>query len=253
MRYFIHLSYNGAAYHGWQLQDNADSVQQRIAESLQHLLHRKIDIIGCGRTDTGVHAKNFYAHFDYCKRISAEEIEKLLFKLNRFLPEDIAVFSIRAVKDDAHARFSPISREYKYYLITKKDAFWKDYAYYQYGDIDIKKMNKAAEKLLHHSDFTSFSKSRTQTKTNNCTILYALWTKEADNRLCFTIKADRFLRNMVRAIAGTLLDVGIHKISVEEFVQIIESKSRSNAGYSVPAKALFLTEVEYPKDIYIDY
>ena len=248
MRYFIHLSYNGKAYHGWQQQDNADTVQQRIAESLTHLLYHKIDVVGCGRTDAGVHTKNFYAHFDYCKRISAEQIEKLLFKLNRFLPEDIAVFSIRAVKDDAHARFSPISREYKYYLINKKDAFWKDYAYYQYGDIDIKKMNKAAEKLLHHSDFTSFSKSRTQTKTNNCSVSYALWTKEDDYRFCFTIKANRFLRNMVRAIVGTLVDVGKEKISIDDFVKIIEAKDRAVAGQSAPAKGLFLTDVVYPTD-----
>ena len=245
MRYFIHLSYNGAAYHGWQLQDNADSVQQRIAESLQHLLHRKIDIIGCGRTDTGVHAKNFYAHFDYCKPISTEEIEKLLFKINRFLPEDIAVFSIRAVKDDAHARFSPISREYKYYLITKKDAFWKDYAYYQYGDIDIKKMNKAAEKLLHHNDFTSFSKYNPDLKHCICNIL-DFNLKESDSDIIFTISANRFLHNMVRRIIGTLLTISHTKQDPAIIVDLFNAKDPTHKLiYTAPPQGLYLKQVEY--------
>ncbi len=249
-RYFIHLAYNGSAFHGWQLQENALTVQQAINESLTTLLQKEVNVVGCGRTDTGVHASNFYAHFNLEDELDKADFEKLTFKLNRFLPKEIVVFDIRAVKDKAHARFDPISRTYKYYINRKKDPFNDDFSYYLYGDLDIDLMNEAAQKMMAFNDFTSFSKLHTQTKTNNCKITEAVWSVQ-DHQLIFTITADRFLRNMVRAIVGTLLEVGQHKITVKEFMQIIENKNRSEAGYSVPAKALFLEKVKYPEGIWL--
>ena len=249
-RYFIHLAYKGSGYHGWQLQENAPTVQQYINEGLQTLLKKKINVTGCGRTDTGVHANNFYAHFDLDQEISENDLTDLCFKLNRFLPTEIAVFSINMVKEKAHARFDPLSRTYKYFINRIKDPFMDDYSYYLYGELDIDLMNEAANEMMNYTDFTSFSKLHTQTKTNNCKIMEANWNVDR-HQLIFTIKADRFLRNMVRAIVGTLLEVGQHKISIEEFKNIIESKNRNDAGYSVPAKALFLDEVKYPDDIWL--
>lgn len=206
--------------------------------------------MGAGRTDTGVHSKEFFAHFDFMGELSTEDKNKLVYRLNKFLNNDISIIDIIDVKDDAHARFDALSRTYKYYVNTFKDPFDKDFSYFVYGDIDVEVMNKAAAILFDYIDFSSFSKSKTQVKTNNCKIYQAEWKKEND-KLVFTIKANRFLRNMVRAIVGTLIDVGKHKISIEDFEKIIESKNRSEAGYSVPAKGLFLYKIEYPKEIFI--
>jgi len=249
-RYFIHLAYNGADYHGWQVQDNAPTVQESVNKALSTLLNTDINVIGCGRTDTGVHASDFYAHFDLDRNLAEKEKIDLVFKLNRFLPISIVVFDIIPVKIDANSRFDAICRTYKYYLNLRKDPFFDEFSYFVYGDLDVELMNEAAIEMMRFTDFTSFSKLHTQTKTNNCKITQAEW-KVDGHKLIFTIKADRFLRNMVRSIVGTLLDVGRKKITIEDFKQIIESKSRSEAGYSVPAKALFLEKVEYPTDIWV--
>ncbi|MCF8299202.1 MAG: tRNA pseudouridine(38-40) synthase TruA [Saprospiraceae bacterium] len=248
-RYFIQLSYNGANYHGWQLQDNSISVQQVLNEAISLLLNSNISITGVGRTDTGVHAKEFYAHFDY-ENINEEQSKQLVYKLNKFLPNDISIKKIVPVKNDANARFDAISRTYKYYISLNKNPFFDLLSYYLYGELDVDKMNEAAKVLFDYNDFTSFSKTGTQVKTNNCKIYHAAW-EQNDEMLVFTIKADRFLRNMVRAIVGTLLDIGRGKIDILEFRNIIESKNRSDAGYSVPAKALFLTKIEYPDSIFL--
>ena len=246
-RYFIKLAYNGEKYHGWQTQPNAPSVQQTINEAISTILQQKINIVGCGRTDTGVHAKEFYAHFDLGISIS-DNLENITNRLNHFLPKDISIFKIIPVKPDMHARFDAISRSYKYLISTRKDPFYKDFSYYLHEPLDVAKMNEAAKILFEFKDFTSFSKVHTQVKTNNCRIMEAFW-EETGHLLVFNITADRFLRNMVRAIVGTLLDVGRGKITINDFRQIIESKNRSNAGYSVPAKGLFLTHIQYPEGI----
>lgn len=249
-RYFLYLSYDGSAFHGWQLQDNAPTVQQFINEGLSALLKQEINVVGCGRTDAGVHARNFYAHFNLKVELSDLEQADIIFKLNRFLPKEIAIRNLQQVRPDAHARFDPVSRTYKYFIHRKKDPFLENRSYYLYGLIDIELMNEATKVMMQFTDFTSFSKLHTQTKTNDCKISQAIW-EEKEHQLIFTITADRFLRNMVRAIVGTLLEVGRHKISLDEFKNVIESRNRSEAGYSVPAKALFLEDVEYPKEIWI--
>ena len=247
-RYFIKLAYKGSNYHGWQLQGNTSTIQLAINNALSTILSEEINIIGCGRTDTGVHARNFYAHFNLEKEINKVDIQKLIFKLNSFLSRDIVILEIFAVHPEAHARFDAISRTYQYFISKNKDPFTQDISYHLFGDIDVELMNKGAKLLFDYSDFTSFSKSNTQVKTNICKITKAEWI-ENENQIIFTISADRFLRNMVRAIVGTLIDLGLKKISLDDVKKIIESKNRSNAGYSVPAKGLFLTEVKYPKKI----
>lgn len=249
-RYFMHLAYKGTGFHGWQLQDNAPTVQEFINTGLQNLLKGEINVTGCGRTDTGVHARNFYAHFDFEEVLTKEECIDLCFKLNRFLPREITILKIFPVRENAHARFDALSRTYKYYINRRKDPFLDDYSFYLFGDLDVELMNKAALEMMTYNNFTSFSKLHTQTKTNDCRIMEARWEEEG-HKLIFTIKADRFLRNMVRAIVGTLLEVGQHKISIEDFKNIIEKKNRSDAGYSVPAKGLFLEEVQYPDEIWL--
>lgn len=244
-RYFIKLAYNGQNYNGWQIQDNAPSVQQAINEAISVVLQQKINIVGCGRTDAGVHARQFYAHFDLDKRFDQSELENLKNKLNGILSWDISILNIFPVNNDIHARFSAIKRSYQYIIAKRKDPFSYDSAVYYPHQLNLENMNEAAALLLIYSDFTSFSKLHTQVKTNNCKIESAQWI-EKDHRLIFNISADRFLRNMVRAIVGTLIDVGREKISLKEFKTIIESKNRSNAGFSVPAKGLYLTEVIYP-------
>jgi tRNA pseudouridine38-40 synthase len=246
-RYFIQLSFNGEAYHGWQSQKDSNSVQDELCKALSVILKSEITVTGAGRTDAGVHAKDFYAHFDSEKNNLNEN--KFIFKLNKFLPSDIAIKNIFKVKPNAHARFDAISRTYVYQIIKNKNPFYTNSAYYYYGDLDIALMNKASEILFEYSDFTSFSKVKTQTKTNNCKIMKAQWEQKED-LILFTIKANRFLRNMVRAIVGTMLEVGKNKISLKDFENIIESKNRSNAGYSVPAKGLFLINVEYSEKIF---
>ena len=249
-RYFIKLAFNGKNYHGWQMQDNALTIQSVINDTLSKLLNEEINVTGCGRTDTGAHAKEFYAHFDINKFLNKNDRDNIVFKLNNFLDDSIVIFNIIPVKPNAHARFDAISRTYQYFITRQKDPFDNDFSYYVYGDINIDLMNEGAKILYEYEDFTSFSKLHTDVKTNNCTILYAKWAAN-EYKLIFTITADRFLRNMVRAIVGTLLDIGKKKITLEEFRKIIESKNRSDAGYSVPAKGLFLTKIKYSDDIFI--
>jgi tRNA pseudouridine38-40 synthase len=251
MRYFIHLSYNGTNFCGWQIQPNEPSVQETIEKALFYILKEKINITGCGRTDTGVHALSYCAHFDF-KEMTNEELEKLTYRLNAFFSYDIRIISIKKVKDDAHARFDAISRTYKYYIATQKQPFNNDFTYYLPRPLNIEKMNLACKKLLAYTDFTSFSKLHTQVNNNNCTINFASWEKKGD-LLVFTINANRFLRNMVRSIVGTMIEVGLEKINVEEFCKIIEEKDRASAGVSVAAKALFLFDVVYEKGIFLDF
>ena len=246
-RYFIEISYKGTSYHGWQVQPNALSVQEILNNCLSKLLSEEIYVVGAGRTDTGVHAKQLFAHFDLDDLIV--DIPSFIGRLNAFLPKDIAVISLRKVQLDAHARFDAISRTYHYLVIQQKNPFKEEGAYLFHKNLDVAKMNEAAQCLFNFKDFSSFSKSDTQTKTNNCNIMQAQWEKEKE-LLVFTIQADRFLRNMVRAIVGTLIDVGIGKITQQDFVNIIQSKKRSNAGSSVPAKGLYLVQVDYPKNIW---
>lgn len=242
MRYFIEIAYNGSAYHGWQKQPEQITVQGVLEAALATALQQKIDTTGAGRTDTGVHALQFFAHFDVEKKIV--DIENLIYKLNTILPADVAVRSIFKVAKKKHARFDALAREYTYYVNIKKDPFKQNSAYYVKKKLDIDLMNKAAEVLLKYTDFQTFSKVKTDVKTYNCKLEYAVWKKEGDV-LVFRIRADRFLRNMVRSIVGTLLDVGTGKTELKKMEKIIESKKRSKAGKSVPAHALFLTKVEY--------
>ncbi|MDR0367602.1 MAG: tRNA pseudouridine(38-40) synthase TruA [Bacteroidales bacterium] len=250
MRYFLKLAYNGQHYFGWQIQANAVSVQEVLTNAIQLLLKEKINLVGAGRTDTGVHAKEFYAHFDTQTCFDPTTKNNFLKRLNSFLPSNIVIYDMLPVKNSAHARFDAISRTYKYYVLTKKDPFLTDFAYRVFYPLDMKKMNDCCKKLMDYTDFTSFSKVHTQTLTNNCKIASAHWEEQEDGLLFFEITADRFLRNMVRAIAGTLLDVGRGKLSIADFCTIIEQKDRCAAGTSVAAHALFLEKIVYPKDIW---
>ncbi len=247
MRYFIYFAYDGTNYSGWQVQPNAITVQAVFNKSISTVLRSEIEVVAAGRTDAGVHAKELVAHFDVEKEIENKAF--FLYKMNSLLPKDIAVHKLKRVNDDAHARFDAISRKYEYHIITQKDVFLENYAMRIHQDLDFELMNQVTEILFQYTDFTSFSKLHTDVKTNNCVIKYAKWEKMTD-RWIFKIKADRFLRNMVRAIVGTLLDVGRKKITIEDFKKIIEAKDRCRAGASVPAKALFLVNVDYPKNIF---
>jgi len=249
-RYFAKLSYNGKAYHGWQWQDNAITVQQALEEALSVIFTGKIAVTGAGRTDTGVHAREFYAHFDHEKHFEDAELKEKTYKLNGFLPDDIYIYDIAQVKDDAHARFSALSRTYEYIISTRKDPFNSELAWLVYGDLDIEEMNKGAAILLEYTDFTSFSKLHTQVNTNNCNVKEAVWERK-DHLIVFNIRADRFLRNMVRAIVGTLVDIGNKKTNIEDLRNIIEARDRSEAGFSVPAHGLFLVNIEYDSSIWI--
>lgn len=247
-RYFIRLQYNGKNYFGWQIQKNEISVQAMINQALTTILKKETNVVGCGRTDTGVHAKDFFAHFELDDQLTISELKTLNQKMNGFLPEDISILSVFAVDAKAHARFDAVSRTYQYIISRRKDPFCQYFAYHFHFNLDIETMNKGAEILQEYIDFTSFSKVKTQVKTNNCKISKAYW-KEDGHILTFTITADRFLRNMVRAIVGTLLDLGQGKFTLNDLRRIIESKNRSNAGYSVPAKGLYLTKIVYPESI----
>ena len=246
MRFFIELSYKGTNYHGWQVQPNANTVQAEINKALSLILNAKIEVSGAGRTDAGVHAKQMFAHFDWDKEF---DFHTTIIKLNSFLANDIAVRSFFKVKDEVSSRFDALSRIYHYNIVQQKSPFKKT-AYFVYKPLDVKQMNLACQFLLGKQDFTSFSKANTQTFTNNCNVMLANWQWQ-DGELVFTIKADRFLRNMVRAIVGTLLEVGIGKIKAVQVKEIIDQNDRCMAGTSVPANALFLSEIEYPKDIFI--
>ena len=242
MRFFIELSFNGSNLHGWQIQPNANTIQAELNKALSAILNNVISVVGAGRTDAGVHAKQMFAHFDFEGDL---ETEILLTKLNGVLPNNISIHQIFKVDDNAHARFDAISRTYQYYIINKKNPFNKN-VYLHYKTLNIDAMNLACKYVLGKQDFTSFSKLHTQTHTNNCDVMIANWQQQ-ENELIFTIKADRFLRNMVRAIVGTLLEVGEGKIIAEKIKEIIAKKDRSEAGISVPAHALFITKIEYPE------
>lgn len=241
MRYFIELSYKGTNYHGWQIQPDASSVQEEITKALATILQEKILLVGAGRTDAGVHASQMFAHVDTVKKLTDDYVHKL----NAILPNDIVIKSIKEVSDETHARFDAVSRTYEYRILLGRDPFLLDITWQLHQkNLQIEKMNEAANLLFEYEDFESFSKVKTDVNTFNCTIMKAVWTLE-DKHLIFYIKANRFLRNMVRAIVGTLLEVGLGKKTIEDFRNIIESKKRSEAGLSVPAKGLFLTEVCY--------
>ena len=260
MRYFITLSYNGTRYHGWQIQPNGDSVQQRLQEALSTLLRQPIEVIGAGRTDTGVHAKMMVAHFDFSQQGEMKNeklkiknevngqwsmVNDIVYKLNKLLPQDIAVQDVRQVPDDMHARFSATARTYHYFIHTHKDPFLFAYSWQVPYKLDFELMNQAAQVLLVYKDFTSFSKVNTDTKTNLCDIKEAYWSEVAPGQWRFTITANRFLRNMVRAIVGTLVEVGRGRITVDDMRRIIEAKDRCSAGESVPGKGLFLVDIKY--------
>lgn len=245
MRYFIEIAFNGKHYHGWQIQPEAISVQEVLERSLSTLLREAIKITGAGRTDTGVHARQLFAHFDLSEQIETDET---IFRLNSFLPKDIAVIDMFRVRDDAHARFDAISREYQYYIGLKKDPFLQDFAYSVHLMPNIDLMNKAAKLLLGHQDFQCFSRSNTDVKTYYCDVRTAHWELENDVMI-FSVSADRFLRNMVRAIVGSLLDVGYGKTSLAHFSEILESRDRTKAGASAPAHGLYLTRIVYPNSI----
>ncbi len=247
MRYLFEIAYNGTNYHGWQRQDNAITVQEVVEEALTRISRCKTSIMGSGRTDTGVHCRQQFFHADFEKKIDPE---KLRYKLNSYLPPDISIQSIKAINGEVHARFEAIQRAYEYKITTIKDPFQKGFSYYYSKPLDIKTMNEAATLLIGEKDFEAFSRVKTEVNNFICNITEAEWRIQ-DNNLIFSIKANRFLRGMVRAIVGTLLLVGSEKISPKEFKQIIESKDRKMAGSAAPAEGLFLKSVKYPKDIYI--
>lgn len=243
MRYFIHLAYDGTRYHGWQIQPNGISVEGEIELRLSTLLRQPIDIVGAGRTDAGVHARHMVAHFDI---EDGCDTEQLCYRLNRMMPPDICIYQIEKVADDLHARFSATSRTYHYYISTKRNPFNRQYTWLCHYDLDFELMNQAAEILLEYKDFASFCKSHTDVKTTLCNIIEAKWIKDDDEGCYyFRIKANRFLRNMVRAVVGTLVEVGRHRLSLDDFRNVIEGKKRTMAGESMPANALFLERIEY--------
>lgn len=241
MRYFIEIAYKGTKYHGWQSQPNAISVQQVLTNGIATILQEKINLTGAGRTDTGVHARQMFAHFDYEFEI---EKELLIHKLNSFLPQDIAVSKIYKVENESHARFDATKRTYEYRIHNKKSAFENESSWYFQHQLNINLMNSACEILKKYTDFECFSKVNTDVNTFNCNIDTAFW-HEQQNNLIFTISADRFLRNMVRAIVGTMINIGLEKVSLQDFKSIIDSKDRKKAGFSVPAHGLYLTKVTY--------
>lgn len=246
-RYFIYLGYNGKPFCGWQIQPNGMTVQQCVEEALATLLRRPVPIVGAGRTDAGVHARLMVAHFDWTEEIA--DLTFLAEKLNRVLPKDIAVYRIVPVRPDAHARFDALSRTYTYYVTNRKDPFNYEWVYKIPGKLDFDAMNQACRVLFEYIDFTSFSKLHTDVKTNNCRIYRAGWEQQGDVWI-FTIQADRFLRNMVRAIVGTLIEVGRGKLSTDGFRAVIEAKDRGRAGTSAPGHALYLTDVAYPEELF---
>lgn len=250
-RFFIYLAYNGTRYSGWQTQPNAPSVQQTIEEALTTILRTPISLVGAGRTDAGVHAHEMIAHSDLpCQ--ASEEAALLVDRLNKLLPRDIVIYRIVPVRQDAHARFDAVSRTYHYYLTEDKDPFSDGLMLKTYRRLDYARMNEAAALLFEYVDFTSFCKLHTDVKTNNCRVTEARWIPlEKAGQWVFVITADRFLRNMVRAIVGTLFHVGTGKLSVEDFRRIIQSQDRGQAGSSAPAHALYLERVVYPSELFL--
>ncbi|MCK4749032.1 MAG: tRNA pseudouridine(38-40) synthase TruA [Bacteroidales bacterium] len=256
-RYFIHMAFDGTGYHGWQVQPNGKTVQEVMEHALSTLLRQEIAVTGAGRTDTGVHASFFIAHFDAAQiegqttdkkkhksEMSNPEGDQFIFKLNRLLPDDIVVYRIRQVPEEMHARFSATHRTYHYHISTLKPLFTRKYAHHLFGPLDLEEIRQCCKIILENTDFTSFSKLHTDVKTNNCKVMVADW-KEVDNGFLFEIKADRFLRNMVRSLVGTLLDVGQGKLNRGDFLAIVEAKDRGKAGQSAPAQGLFLVDIGY--------
>lgn len=242
MRYFITFSYDGTAYHGWQIQPHSLSVQEELQKAMSILLRKPMEVVGAGRTDTGVHARKMVAHFDYDEEVDCPQ---LVYKLNKLLPRDIAVQQVEPVAEDMHARFSAKFRTYHYFVHMGKNPFLRSYSWQVYGNIDFELMNQAASVLMEYKDFTSFSKVNTDSKTNDCTITEAHWDRVGEDQWCFTITANRFLRNMVRAIVGTLMEVGRGRMTIEQLRRVIDAKDRCCAGDSVPGNALFLVQVKY--------
>lgn len=262
LRYFIHLAYDGTRYHGWQIQPNGESVEGTIERCLTTLLREPIDIVGAGRTDAGVHSRHMVAHFDFPQNVTAEAIaegtaagectaaetidcRQLAYRLNRMLPPDIAIYRIEPVADDMHARFSATSRTYHYYIVTQRTPFNRQYAWLTHFDLDFPLMNEAAKIIMEYKDFACFCKSHTDVKTTLCDVTEAQWIQTSPTEWYFRIKANRFLRNMVRAVVGTLVEVGRHRMTLDEFRQVIEGKKRTKAGESMPGNALFLEDVGY--------
>lgn len=245
-RYFIYLSYDGTAYHGWQVQPNGISVQEEMQKALSTLLRQDIEIVGAGRTDAGVHARVMVAHFDFEQAL---DVVQLAYKLNRILPKDISVSKVMAVSTDMHARFSAVKRTYHYYIHLHKDPFHRFYSCELHYELDFRLMNETAAYLLECSDFAAFCKVHTDVKTTICKVTEARWIDDGGGCWHFVISADRFLRNMVRAVVGTLIDVGRHRLTLEQFKAVVEGKNRSNAGESMPGNALFLEDVKYPFDV----
>ena len=246
-RYFIELAYKGTHFHGWQVQPNAVSVQESLEKALSTILRESIAVTGAGRTDTGVHARYYVAHFNSEKETL--DHPDFTHKLNSFLSKDLVIFGLTKVHPDAHARFDAVSRTYHYFLNLRKDPFALETSWHFHVQPNVELMNAASRILFDYTDFTSFSKLHTDVKTNNCKIYQAEWTQQGTN-IVFTVKADRFLRNMVRALVGTIVEVGVGKIDLDEFRQIIEKKDRGAAGLSVPAQGLFLVDVEYPESVF---
>lgn len=248
-KYFIHMAYDGTNYHGWQVQPNGLTVQEVMEKALSTLLQEEISVTGAGRTDTGVHASCFVVHFDstgkkVSKEFSAPNDPQFLFKINRFLPKDIVVYSIAEVSSDMHARFSATHRTYHYHISTEKPLFRRNYEHYIFGKLDVNAIEQCCQIILKTTDFTSFSKLHTDVKTNDCKVSTACW-KEVEGGYLFEITADRFLRNMVRSIVGTLLDVGQGKINLDGFKAVVEAMDRGKAGQSAPARGLFLVDIGY--------
>jgi len=248
-RYFIFLAFEGTNYHGWQMQPNAFTVQQTLENALSLIFGEKISLTGAGRTDTGVHAAIFCAHFDSYKD-NIDSDKKLIFRLNNFLPADIAIKSVKKVIPEANARFSAISRTYQYYIQKTKNPFKQQWSWHINYPLNVLLMNTACGILKEYTDFTSFCRLHSDAKTNICNISSAEWV-ENENEIIFSITANRFLRNMVRAIVGTMVDLGAGKINLENFKKIIEDKDRCKAGMSAPAKGLFLTDINYPENIFL--
>ena len=242
MRYFVTFSYDGSRYHGWQIQPNGDSVQAQLQRALSLLLRSETTVTGAGRTDAGVHARMMVAHFDTASEIDGRQ---LTYKLNKLLPRDIAVSQVKRVPDDLHARFSATSRMYRYYLHTEKDPFLSRTSCELHYPLDFGKMNEAAKVLMAYEDFGAFCKAHADVKTTLCRVTVAEWHQTSPTTWYFEIRANRFLRNMVRAVVGTLVDVGRGRVTLDDFHKIIEGKKRTEAGESMPAHALFLEDITY--------
>lgn len=241
-RYFITFAYDGTAYHGWQIQPNGNSVQEELQKALSTILRTQLEVVGAGRTDAGVHARRMTAHFDWDGGV---DCVRLAYKLNRLLPRDISIYDVRPVDGDMHARFSATLRTYHYYVHTRKNPFLRHYSAEIHYDLDYDLMNEAAAHLLAVDDFGAFCKAHTDVKTTLCRVSEARWVRDADDAWHFRISANRFLRNMVRAVVGTLVEVGRHRMTIDDFDRVVASGNRSRAGESMPGNALFLEDVRY--------